>query len=234
MTRNQRALVPGRVGGDIRRGRGRAVRVGLDRRRRSRYRRARTAGGRSPAALPWPGAPAPRTWSTLRTRCPSSGCRCVMARSSGSGRGCGSPRSPRRVTRSRTCPTCLPTPAPASGRLGEVSAGQVRVYCAAGYRASQATTGSLLVVGVTALVGAVTAYRSGNVLLTRGLAFGAIAIGGAVAGAKASGLVGQPVLLARRTARRQAPAKPARPQAAPNRAPEAGDRAERAPRERAR
>ena len=62
--------------------------------------------------------------------------------------------------------------------------------------ATQATTGSLVVVGITALVGAVTAYRSGNVLLTRGLAFGAVAIGGATVGAKASGLVTGPVLLA--------------------------------------
>ena len=33
---------------------------------------------------------------------------------------------------------------------------------------AQATTGSLVVVGVTSLVGAVTAYRAGNVLLARG------------------------------------------------------------------
>lgn len=65
-----------------------------------------------------------------------------------------------------------------------------------GQSAAQATTGSLLVVGVTSLAGAITAYRSGRVLLTRGLAFGAVAIGGAAAGAKASGLVAEPVLLA--------------------------------------
>lgn len=65
-----------------------------------------------------------------------------------------------------------------------------------GQSAAQATTGSLLVVGITSLVGAVTAYRAGNVLLTRGLAFGAVAIGGAAFGAKASTLVSQPVLLA--------------------------------------
>ena len=65
-----------------------------------------------------------------------------------------------------------------------------------GESAGQATTGSLLVVGMTSLVGAIAANRSGNVLLTRGLAFGAVAIGGAAAGAKASGLVPQPVLLA--------------------------------------
>lgn len=65
-----------------------------------------------------------------------------------------------------------------------------------GQSAAQATTGSLLVVGITSLAGAITAYRSGNVLLTRGLAFGTVAIGGAAAGAKASGLVPEPVLLA--------------------------------------
>lgn len=65
-----------------------------------------------------------------------------------------------------------------------------------GQSAGQATTGSLVVVGITSLAGAITAYRSGNVLLTRGLAFGAIAIGGATAGAKASSLVPEPVLLA--------------------------------------
>jgi uncharacterized protein len=83
----------------------------------------------------------------------------------------------------------------ALGGGGSVLAVPVLVY-GLGQSAAQATTGSLLVVGVTALVGAVTAYRSGNVLLTRGLAFGVIAIGGAAAGAKASGLVAQPVLLA--------------------------------------
>jgi uncharacterized protein len=83
----------------------------------------------------------------------------------------------------------------ALGGGGSVLTVPVLVY-GLGQSAAQATTGSLLVVGITSLVGAVTAYRSGNVLLTRGLAFGAIAIGGAVAGAKASRLVAQPVLLA--------------------------------------
>ena len=50
---------------------------------------------------------------------------------------------------------------------------------------AQATTGSLVVVGVTSLAGAVTARRAGNVLLARGIAFGDVAIGGAVAGAHA-------------------------------------------------
>lgn len=61
---------------------------------------------------------------------------------------------------------------------------------------AQATTGSLVVVGVTSLVGAVTAYRGGHVLLARGVAFGTVALGGAVIGAKASAHVAEPVLLA--------------------------------------
>ena len=83
----------------------------------------------------------------------------------------------------------------ALGGGGSVLAVPVLVY-ALGQTATQATTGSLVVVGITSLVGAVTAHRAGNVLLGRGVAFGAIAIGGAAAGAKASGLVPEPVLLA--------------------------------------
>ena len=83
----------------------------------------------------------------------------------------------------------------ALGGGGSVLAVPVLVY-ALGQSAAQATTGSLVVVGVTSLVGAVTAYRSGNALLGRGAAFGVVAIGGAAVGAKASGLVPEPVLLA--------------------------------------
>jgi len=83
----------------------------------------------------------------------------------------------------------------ALGGGGSVLTVPVLVY-GLGQSAAQATTASLLVVGVTSLVGAITAHRSGTVLLGRGLAFGAVAIGGAAAGAKASGLVPQPVLLA--------------------------------------
>ncbi len=72
----------------------------------------------------------------------------------------------------------------------------VPVLLALGQTASQATTGSLVVVGVTSLAGAVTAYRAGNVLLARGVTFGAVAIGGAVLGAHASAAVPEPVLLA--------------------------------------
>lgn len=60
----------------------------------------------------------------------------------------------------------------------------------------QATTGSLVVVAVTSLVGAVTAYQAGHVLPGRGAAFGAVAIGGAVLGGQASTRVPQAVLMA--------------------------------------
>ncbi|GGD12203.1 sulfite exporter TauE/SafE family protein [Nocardioides daphniae] len=49
-----------------------------------------------------------------------------------------------------------------------------------------ATTGSLIVVGTSALVGAVTARRAGRALVLRGLVFGATATGGTVLGALAS------------------------------------------------
>jgi hypothetical protein len=78
-----------------------------------------------------------------------------------------------------------------------------------GQSATQATTGSLVVVGITSLAGAITAYRSGNALLTRGIVFGLVAIGGGAAGAKASGLVSQPVLLAARTPRKSPGRSPA-------------------------
>jgi len=59
----------------------------------------------------------------------------------------------------------------------------------------EATTGSLVVVAVTSVTGAVTAYRGGTVLLARGLAFGLVATGGAVLGAAASTRVPERVLL---------------------------------------
>lgn len=83
----------------------------------------------------------------------------------------------------------------ALGGGGSVLAVPVLVY-ALGQSPGQATTGSLVVVGLTSLIGAVTAHRAGNLLLGRGLAFGAIAIAGAAVGAKASGLVPGPVLMA--------------------------------------
>ena len=72
----------------------------------------------------------------------------------------------------------------------------VPVLLALGQSPAQATTGSLVVVGVTSLAGAVTARRAGNVLLARGIAFGTVAIGGAIAGAHLSAAVPEPVLLA--------------------------------------
>ncbi len=80
----------------------------------------------------------------------------------------------------------------ALGGGGSVLAVPVLVY-GLGQSATQATTGSLVVVGITSLAGAITAYRSGSALLARGIVFGLVAIGGAAAGAKASGLVSQPV-----------------------------------------
>lgn len=59
-----------------------------------------------------------------------------------------------------------------------------------------ATTGSLVVVGVTAATGAWAAHRAGTVLLSRGLVFGVVATGGAVAGARLSAHVEEDVLLA--------------------------------------
>jgi uncharacterized membrane protein YfcA len=61
---------------------------------------------------------------------------------------------------------------------------------------AQATTGSLVVVGLTSLIGAAAAHREGNVLLGRGFAFGLVATGGAVLGAAASSRVPEDLLLA--------------------------------------
>lgn len=72
----------------------------------------------------------------------------------------------------------------------------VPVLLALGQTATQATTGSLVVVGLTSLAGAVTARRTGHVLVGRGVAFGVVAIGGAVLGSHASAAVPEPVLLA--------------------------------------
>ncbi len=83
----------------------------------------------------------------------------------------------------------------ALGGGGSILAVPVLVYVL-GQSPAQATTGSLVVVGVTSLVGAVTAQRAGNVLVARGVLFGLLATGGAVAGAKLSAHVPEPVLLA--------------------------------------
>ena len=83
----------------------------------------------------------------------------------------------------------------ALGGGGSILAVPVLVYLL-GQSPAQATTGSLVVVGATSLVSAVTAHRAGNVLLGRGVVFGLVATGGAVAGAKLSAHVPEPVLLA--------------------------------------
>jgi uncharacterized membrane protein YfcA len=83
----------------------------------------------------------------------------------------------------------------ALGGGGSIFAVPVLVY-ALGQTPAQATTGSLVVVGITSLISAVAAYRAGNVLLARGAAFGVVAIGGAAAGATLSTHVSEPVLLA--------------------------------------
>lgn len=83
----------------------------------------------------------------------------------------------------------------ALGGGGSILAVPVLVYLL-DQSASQATTGSLVVVGITSLIGAIAAHRAGNVLLGRGVVFGLVAIGGAVVGAEASNRVSEDVLLA--------------------------------------
>ncbi|MER6973739.1 sulfite exporter TauE/SafE family protein [Nocardioides sp. NPDC000445] len=83
----------------------------------------------------------------------------------------------------------------ALGSGGSILAVPVLVYLL-GQSPPQATTGSLVVVGITSLIGAIAAHRAGNVLLGRGLAFGLVAIGGAAVGADASSRVPEDVLLA--------------------------------------
>ncbi len=83
----------------------------------------------------------------------------------------------------------------ALGGGGSILAVPVLVYLL-GQSPAQATTGALVVVGVTSLIGAVTAHRAGSVLLARGTTFGLVATGGAVLGAKASAHVEEDVLLA--------------------------------------
>jgi uncharacterized membrane protein YfcA len=82
----------------------------------------------------------------------------------------------------------------ALGGGGSILAVPVLVYLL-DQTATQATTGSLVVVGVTSLIGAITAHRAGNVLFGRGLVFGLVATGGAVLGAAASSRVSENVLL---------------------------------------
>src|SRR5690606_16526777 len=83
----------------------------------------------------------------------------------------------------------------ALGGGGSILAVPVLVYLL-DQTATQATTGSLVVVGVTSLTGALAAQRAGNVLLGRGAVFGAVGIGGAALGAKGAAYVDDDVLLA--------------------------------------
>jgi len=69
------------------------------------------------------------------------------------------------------------------GSGGSILAVPVLVY-GLGQDPVQATTGSLVVVGATATLGAVAAHRAGTIRIGRGLAFGALATGGAVLGAR--------------------------------------------------
>ena len=82
----------------------------------------------------------------------------------------------------------------ALGGGGSILAVPVLVHLL-GQGVAPAMTGSLVVVGVTSLIAAATAYRAGNVRLGRGIAFGLAATGGAVAGARASVQVADSVLL---------------------------------------
>ncbi len=83
----------------------------------------------------------------------------------------------------------------ALGGGGSILAVPVLVYLL-GQSPTQATTGSLVVVGLTAAVGAVAAGRAGHVRLGQGLTFGLIAVGGAVGGARAAAIVPADVLMA--------------------------------------
>jgi len=83
----------------------------------------------------------------------------------------------------------------ALGGGGSILAVPVLVYLL-GQSATQATTGSLVVVAVTSALAAVAARRAGNVLLGRGISFGVLALGGAAIGAQASTRVSPTVLMA--------------------------------------
>ena len=82
----------------------------------------------------------------------------------------------------------------AIGAGGSILSVPVLVY-GFGQTAVQATTGSLVVVGASAALGAVAARRTGHVQLRRGLVFGLLAVAGAAAGAAAATWVPQQVLL---------------------------------------
>lgn len=82
----------------------------------------------------------------------------------------------------------------ALGGGGSILAVPVLVYLL-GQTPVAATTGSLLVVGVSALTGAYAAWRRQNVYVGRGLVFGLVGVAGAAAGATWSTRVEPDVLL---------------------------------------
>jgi uncharacterized membrane protein YfcA len=83
----------------------------------------------------------------------------------------------------------------ALGGGGSILAVPVLVYLL-GQTPVAATTGSLVIVGISSLAGAVAAWRQGNVLVGRGLAFGALGTVGATGGAILSVRVDEKLLLA--------------------------------------
>lgn len=83
----------------------------------------------------------------------------------------------------------------ALGGGGSILAVPALVYLL-GQSPHQATTASLLVVGVAAVVGAITHARAGRVRLSQGAVFGALGIAGSYAGSRASAAVPANVLLA--------------------------------------
>lgn len=80
------------------------------------------------------------------------------------------------------------------GAGGSILAVPVLVF-GLGQTPLQATTGSLVVVGVTAAIGALAAARTGHVRWGRGLAFGLVAIGGAAAGGRLAAGLPEAVLM---------------------------------------
>lgn len=82
----------------------------------------------------------------------------------------------------------------ALGAGGSVLAVPALVYLA-GQGAVEATTGSLVVVGTTALIGVIPHARAHRVRLGQGAAFGALGVGGAFVGSRLSAGVAPAVLL---------------------------------------
>ena len=81
------------------------------------------------------------------------------------------------------------------GAGGSILAVPVLVHVL-GQSPAQATTGALVVVGVSSLIGVLTSLRRHTVMVARGLIFGAVALGGTTVGALASDHVDDDVLMA--------------------------------------